>query len=158
MIYLGSDHGGYLLKDKIKSWLDDWGYKYQDLGAHKLDPDDDYPQFAFAVAEKVSLEDNPTQAWKKRSKGILACRSAAGMVIAANKVKDVRAAAAFDIQSARHCREHNDANIIALSGDWLKETEAKKILEIWLETEFSKEARHSRRVQQIREKECCGCC
>lgn len=132
---------------------------YEDLGAYKLDPDDDYPQFAFAVAEKVSHEDDMTKTWKKRTKGILACRSAAGVVIAANKIKDVRATAAFDETSARHSREHNDANVIALSGDWLDEEKAKKVLKVWLDTEFSGLERHKRRIEQIRNKEySCDCC
>ena len=87
MIYLGADHGGFKLKEKIKQWLSEWKLPYEDLGAHKLDPEDDYPQFAFTVAEKVAQADDMTQAWEKRAKGILVCRSAAGMVIAANKVK-----------------------------------------------------------------------
>lgn len=161
MIYLGVDHGGFPLKEKIKAWLNEWKLAYKDLGAHTFDPEDDYPRFAFAVAEKVSIEDDARQPWTKRAKGILACRSAAGMVIAANKVKDVRAVVVSDLKSAKHSREHNDANIICLSGDWTSEAEAKDILKVWLGTEFSKELRHARRINQIREKEymmggCCG--
>jgi len=92
-------------------------------------------------------------AWKDRPKGILACRSAAGVVIAANKVKGIRAFTAFDVVSARHGREHNDANILALSGDWLTEGKAKRVLSEWLETEFSGAERHKRRLRQIEEYE-----
>lgn len=159
MIYLGADHGGFELKKKVKEWLTEWKLKYEDLGPHTLDSEDDYPQFAFAVAEKVSQNDDMTLSWKKRVKGILICRSAAGMIIAANKIKDVRAVAVTDIKSAIHSRAHNDANVLGLSGDWTKEKESKEIIKIWLDTEFSHEARHERRINQIREKELsCSCC
>jgi ribose 5-phosphate isomerase B len=160
MIYLGADHGGFELKEKIKEWLKEWKLEFKDLGAHKLDPEDDYPQFAFAVAENVSREDDMNSPWKKRAKGILACRSAGGVVIAANKMRDVRAVAVTDEKSAKHAREHNDANVLALSGDWMNDKQAKDIVKIWLDTEFSKEERHRRRINQIREKEYgggCGC-
>jgi ribose 5-phosphate isomerase B len=101
-------------------------------------------------------------------KGILFCRSSGGVVIAANKVKGIRAVAAWDEKSAMHAREHNDANIIAIAGDWTDEESAKKIVKIFLETEFTKEDRHVRRINQIMDYEmqmdwmggCCGggCC
>jgi len=150
MIYLGSDHGGYELKEKIKVWLMEWNFEFKDLGAHSFDPDDDYPQFSFAVAEKVGQEDETNTPWEKRPKGILACRSAGGVVIAANKVKNVRAVAVYDPKGAKHCREHNDANVIALSGDWSTDEEVKEILKVWLNTEFSNEPRHKRRIEQIK--------
>ena len=159
MIYIGADHGGYELKEKIKQWLSEWKLQYVDCGAHTVDPEDDYPQFAFSVAEAVSHEDNMTKSWSKRTKGILVCRSAGGMVIAANKVKDIRAIAVTDLKSAKHSREHNDANVLGLSGDWMNEKQAKEIIKMWLDTEFSNEARHKRRINQIREREYgCGCC
>ncbi|MBI2616626.1 RpiB/LacA/LacB family sugar-phosphate isomerase [Candidatus Gottesmanbacteria bacterium] len=155
MIYIGSDHGGFDLKEKIKGWLKTWGYSVEDVGNAMYDKEDDYPQFAFLVGQKVSLDEKKgirfPYHWKDRSKGILCCRSAAGMVVAANKVSGARAALAFDVRSARHCREHNDVNILALSGDWLEEHEAKKILKTWLDTEFSGEERHVRRLKQIEE-------
>lgn len=158
MIYLGADHGGFELKEKIKSWLAEWKLKCADLGADTLDPDDDYPEYAFRVAEKVSFEDDMNSPWSKRAKGILICRSAGGVVIAANKVRDVRAVSVTDIRSAKHSREQNDANVLALSGDWMNEKEAKNIVKTWLTTEFSKEDRHARRINQIRMKEYGGGC
>ncbi len=157
MMYLGADHGGFHLKEKIKQWLSEWGYEYEDVGNSKYDPFDDYPEFAFRVAEKVknqkskvkNTSQNSKVSWKDEAKGILACRSAAGMVIAANKVSGVRAVAVFDEESAMHSRTHNDANVLALSGDWLSEDEAKKVLKIWLETEFSGDERHVRRLRMI---------
>ncbi len=154
MIYLGADHGGFDLKEKIKKWLTKWGFAWEDLGNTLYEIEDDYPFFAGNVARKVAEEEKgnkyPKQ-WRDRSKGIITCRSAAGMVITANKVKGARCATAFDSRSAKHCRLHNDANILALSGDWLDEYQAKKILKIWLDTEFSGEERHIRRLKEIEE-------
>lgn len=153
MIYVGSDHGGFDLKEKIKKWLTRWGYAWEDLGNVLYDKEDDYPTFAIEVAQKVVEEEKKgngyPKPWRDRPKGIITCRSAAGMVVAANKVKGARCATAFDGRSARHCRLHNDVNILALSGDWLEEDQAKKILKIWLETEFSGEERHIRRLKEI---------
>jgi len=157
MIYLGADHGGFDLKEKIKKWLTRWGYPWEDLGNTFYEKEDDYPKFAFAVAQKVVEEEKKgnqyPKPWADRPKGIITCRSAAGMVIAANKVKGARAATAFDVRSAKHCRLHNDVNILALSGDWLDEYHTKKILKVWLTTEFSGEERHIRRLEQIAEYE-----
>lgn len=155
MIYLGSDHGGFDLKEKIKKWLTFWGYAWEDLGNTLYEKEDDYPQFAISVAQKVAQKEKEGKThplpWKERPKGIICCRSAAGMVMAANKVRGARAATAFDLRSAKHCREHNDVNVLALSGDWLEEYQAKKILKTWLETEFTGEERHTRRLKQIEE-------
>lgn len=151
MIYLGSDHGGFDLKEKIKRWMQKEGIVFTDLGNTLYEKEDDYPDFAFAVAKKVAQEDAENIPWKDRPKGILFCRSAAGMVIAANKVAGIRAATAFDLRSAQHTRAHNDANILALSGDWLEDYQVKKIIEIWLATEFSGEERHIRRLKRIKE-------
>ena len=152
-IYIGADHGGYALKEKVKTWLDEWKYDYTDEGALHLDPEDDYPDFAFAVAEAVSHD--------SQGQGILICRSAAGMIIAANKVMGIRAVAVFDDVSTKHAREHNNANIIGLSGDWLDEEKAKQIVKTFLTTEFTKEERHQRRIDKISEMEegggCGGC-
>ncbi len=141
-VFLGADHGGFELKEKIKSWLEEWELPYEDKGALTVDPEDDYPDFAFAVAESVA-EDHIN------NKGVLACRSAAGMVIAANKVTNVRAITASKEIAAQHSREHNDANVISLSGDWLSDEEAKAILKTFLFTDFSHEDRHQRRLDKI---------
>jgi len=130
MIFLGADHGGFQLKEKVKLWLKEWGYEYQDMGNEKLEEGDDYPAFAFRVAEHVAEDEKEG----REAQGILICRSAVGMVIAANKVHGARAAAIYDEKMTVKSREHNNSNIIALSGDNLTEDEAKKILKIWLET------------------------
>lgn len=146
MIFIGADHGGFELKKKIVQWLDERHLPYTDVGAHTFDAEDDYPAFAFAVAEGVAKA--PAE-----NRGILACRSAAGVVIAANKVVGVRAVAPFSVEAAHHSREHNDANVLGLSGDWLTDEQAHEMLFAWLDTPFSNEERHVRRVQQITEYE-----
>src|SRR3989338_4389735 len=175
MIYLGADHGGFDLKEKIKLWLTQNNYQWEDLGNATLDGGDDYQEFAFKVAEKVAGEekrfgnrqpayrrgrqatDSRQQAtgnsWNESPKGVLLCRSAAGMVIAANKVKGIRATAAFDKESAEHSRKHNNSNILALSGDRLSDPDASEILKVWLETEFSNLERYVRRLKAIGEYE-----
>jgi len=153
MIYLGSDHGGFSLKKEIMKKLDGLRYEYVDLGNKSLDPEDDYTDYSFAVAERVAEEYDGSLPWKDAVKGILFCRSSAGVVIAANKVKGIRCASAFDEVSAKKSREHNDSNILALSGDWLKPNEAIKVLMIWLKTDFSDEKRHIRRINKITEYE-----
>jgi len=142
MIYLGADHGGFKLKNKVKEWLAEWDLEYQDMGNTEHDEHDDYPDFALKVAEKVG---------QGKGRGILACRSAAGMVITANKVPGVRAAAAFDVKSARQARNNDDTNVLTLSGDWLDEDKAKQVLKTWLDTKFSGDERHVRRLDKIKE-------
>lgn len=144
-IYLGADHGGFELKEKIKAKLIAEGHEVADLGNSRFDFNDDYPDFAFKVAESVSKE--------PESKGILVCRSAAGMVICANKVKGIRAASVWDLKSAIHSRDNNDVNIIGLSGDWLSEEEAYEIVKVWLTTKFNNEDRHVRRIKKIKKQE-----
>ncbi|MBI5620924.1 RpiB/LacA/LacB family sugar-phosphate isomerase [Candidatus Gottesmanbacteria bacterium] len=145
-IFLGADHGGYALKEIIKTALTAWGYAWEDEGNTVLDPSDDYPLYALAVAKKVARDLQNG----KNAKGILVCRTAAGMAIVANKVKGIRAAAPHDIQSAILSREHNDANILVLAGDFLGEKEALEMLKAWLTSECTGEERHIRRLEQIR--------
>lgn len=144
-IYLGADHGGFELKEKIKDQLIKEGLDVTDLGNDHFDFQDDYPDFAFKVAEAVGKD--------PQSKGILFCRSAAGVIIAANKVKGIRAASVIDLKSAIHSREHNDCNIIGLSGDWMDENQALEIVKTWLKTNFTNEQRHKRRIDKISEYE-----
>lgn len=146
-IVIGADHGGYKLKEELKPFLQQLGYKVEDVGTNS-EESCDYPDYAFKVAEAVGRGSSGLDAFPPVF-GILACRSAAGMVIAANKVKGVRAVAAFDETSAKHSREHNAANVLGLSGDWMSAEQAKKVVKAWLETPFSREERHSRRLQKI---------
>ncbi|MFH1387870.1 MAG: ribose 5-phosphate isomerase B [Patescibacteria group bacterium] len=142
MIYLGADHAGFHLKEELKKYLEELGYEYEDLGNKELDLLDDYPDFAIKVAEKV-LETG--------SQGILICATGLGMSMVANKIKGIRAAVVWDDFTAFKSREHNDANILCLAGKSLDDETAKKIVRIWLETEFIGEERHVRRLEKINE-------
>ena len=145
MIYLGSDHAGHELKLEIAAYLEEQGLEFRDLGNTINDPDDDYPDYAFPVAEAVAKEDDAF--------GILTCGSAQGVCMAANKVKGVRAAAVATPEEARLTREHNAANVLCLSG-WERPIEdAKPIIDAFLSSEFTGEERHVRRLAKISEYE-----
>lgn len=150
-IILGADHGGFQIKENIKVWLEEQGHELIDVGADDLDPQDDYPVFAFAAAKEVAANKNAV--------GVLFCRSGAGMTIAANKVKDIRAVEVFNVISVKHAKQHNNANMIALSADWLKLEEIKEIIQVFLSSEFTGEGRHQRRIDQIKniENKSCVC-
>ena len=140
-IYIGSDHAGFHLKEKIRKWLEHKHVPYIDVGNKRLDPKDDYPDFAIALARKVVAD---------KSLGILVCGSAQGMCIAANKIKGARAVIPYSLKEARLSKEHNNANIICLSGWFMHMHKAKRMIEVFLTTPFSQEPRHVRRLQKIR--------
>ena len=146
-IVLGADHGGFELKESIKKFLKEEGYEVEDAGNSEFDKDDDYVDFAEKVARAIGSEGS--EIGQRKIMGVLMCRSAAGMVIAANKINCVRSVAAFDVKSAIHSREHNDANVLALSGDWLSEEDAKNVLKSWLSTPYSNAERHTRRLRKV---------
>lgn len=142
-IFVGADHGGFALKEQAKLWLEEWGYAVEDLGAFALDPADDYPQPALAVAEQVAGGQEGAQL------GLLFCRSGGGMVIAANKVNGIRAVELASVEAAEHAKVHNNANVGSLAADWLSQEQAKAIIKTFVETEFSGAERHVRRLAQI---------
>lgn len=138
-VYLGADHAGYKLKEQLKRVLSK-EYRIVDLGASSIKSDDDYPDYAFRVAKRVV---------KHNAIGILICGSSEGVCIAANKVKGVRAISAWAQKTAKLAREHNDANVLCLSGWDLAADKAQKIISTFLSTDFSNEPRHARRVSKI---------
>lgn len=140
MIGIASDHGGYELKEKIKNELTN--YEIKDYGTNSLESVD-YPIYAFKLSEDIRD--------KKIEKGILICTSGIGMSIAANKVKSVRCAKVDTLEEAKMTRLHNDANVIAISGD---NPNYLEIIKTFLETEFSNEERHVRRIKEITDYEC----
>jgi len=148
MIYIGSDHRGYKLKEALKVYLKELNYDFEDLGAKELNPDDDYPDFALAVAKKVADQPEAGQPWAG-NRGILICGSGVGVDIVANKIKGIRSALCFDAKQARASRNDDDTNILSLSADYISEDLAKEILKIWLETPFSGLEHHARRVEKI---------
>jgi ribose 5-phosphate isomerase B len=140
LVVIGSDHAGFWLKEEIRRHLEHKGIAWVDMGPGKLQPRDDYPDYARKVAELVA---------KKKVTGILVCSTGSGMAMAANKVKGVRAAAVESTEGARLARKHNDANILCLGSRWLKQTTAKKIVDIFLKEKFEG-GRHERRLKKIR--------
>ena len=148
IIYLGTDHRGFKLKEKIKKWLGEWDYKFYDLGAFELNKKDDYPDFVFEVAKKV-LKD------PKNNKGIVLGASGQGEAVAANKFKGVRAVVYYGgpEKIIKLSRQHNDSNILSLGAFFLSDKTAKKMIKIWLETEFSGHLRHERRLNKIKNAE-----
>lgn len=142
-IAIASDHAGFELKEKIKEHLKSSGYEVVDLGTDSTDSVD-YPDFAEKLALKISAGEVP--------EGILCCGTGIGMSIAANKVPGVRAGVAVNEFMARMAREHNNANVLCLSGRITDSETAKKLVDVWLNAKFEG-GRHERRVRKISELE-----
>lgn len=140
MIALGSDQAGYELKQIIMKHLDDRGLEYKDYGSYNADPVD-YPVYGKKVAEAI--------VGGECDKGILICGTGIGISIAANKIKGIRAAVCSDCFSAEATRLHNDANILAFGARVVGAGLAEKIVDTFLDTEFSGAERHKRRVDMI---------
>ena len=138
-IFLSSDHGGFELKEKVKSFLIDNNFEYEDLGCSSLDPVD-YPDFAKLLSNKIKDKNN--------SKGIIFCGTGIGISIAANRYPHVRAALCTSIDMASKSRKHNDANVLALGGRILEDKLALEIVKEFLQTDFEA-GRHSVRVDKI---------
>ena len=174
MIYLASDHRGFELKNKIKEWLKEWGYEYEDMGAFEFNEDDDYPDFISKAAEAVAND-------PERSRGIILGASGQGEAMVANRHKNVRAVVfygppfqfkempwlkwllfstggvvvpqnlEFPIfkKLVKLSREHNDANVLSLGASFIDYNVAKNVIKLWLETSFSGDERHVRRINKI---------
>lgn len=168
-IYIGSDHAGYALKEKLKEYLSGLGYEVTDKGAVSFDANDDYPDFVTPVALAVAED------WKngdisrssKTSRGIVIGGTGQGEAICANKVKGIRAALFYGPALAKDAvdiggrqstdpyeivtlaRLHNNANVLALSSRFLSDDEAKQAVKVFLETPFSNDERHVRRLSKF---------
>lgn len=143
-IAIGCDHGGFALKRELIPFIDSLGYELIDMGCYD-ESSVDYPDVAFSLAERVGSGEI--------SRGILICGTGIGISICANKVRGVRCALCTDEAMARLTREHNDSNILALGGRIVGTELAKSIVKAWLETEFSRGARHVNRISKISEYE-----
>lgn len=144
-IYLGADHGGFHLKEQIEDYLKKAGYVIEDEGNTTLDPDDDYPQFAAKVATSVlSSEDEDPR-------GVLVCRGAQGVAMAANRYKGIRASVVWDAREAKMTRNDNDSNVLCISGRLMEDNPDlwQSVLETWISTPFSRAARHHRRIKEL---------
>jgi ribose 5-phosphate isomerase B len=138
-IALGSDHRGYEAKELIKAIVTQMGHEWIDFGANSKNPVD-YPDHAYLAAIAVSK--------KEADRAILTCGTGIGMCIAANKIKGIRAALCHDELTAQISRHHNDANVLCISGDLTGEVLLRKMVEVWLNTEFGG-GRHQRRINKI---------
>jgi len=141
MIYLGADHHGFFLKEKVAQWLFEWGYSFKDMGASILDKGDDYTKYASEVASLVGKE--------KNARGILICGSGVGVEVVANKFDGVRASIGKSPEQVRAGRNDDDMNILVLAADYTKEDEAKEMVKMFLETRFSGKSRYKRRLAEI---------
>ncbi|HEX7259607.1 MAG TPA: RpiB/LacA/LacB family sugar-phosphate isomerase [Candidatus Saccharimonadia bacterium] len=141
-VFIGADHGGFEYKNQIREHLIHQGYQVEDVGAETLDPADDYPQFAYAVATKILGEEGSVF-------GILVCRGGQGMAMAANRVAGIRAAVAWSPEVAQKTREDNNANVLCLPGDMIDIDTSLDIVDTFIKEPFSNEERHVRRLGQI---------
>ena len=147
-IFIGSDHAGFHLKSDLLAHLSKRGLDVEDVGNKVLDPDDDYPQFAFQAAMKVLGSEDPD------ARAILVCGSGQGMCIAANRMRGIRAAIIWDKHGAQETREDNDSNVLCLPARTLEEGGQQAIYDIvdtWIDTPFSGAPRHIRRLKEIEE-------
>ncbi len=143
-IYFASDHAGFNLKNELLEFVRSLGYEVDDCGAYKLDLEDDYPEFVKKASAKVSAD-------PENSKAIILGGSGQGEDMVADKFPNVRSAVYYGgpLEIIKLSREHNDANILSLGARFITEEEAKVAVKLWLETPFSGEERHKRRIKQI---------
>lgn len=142
VIYFGADHRGFRLKEAYRQFAVEQGYEVVDLGAKEYAEDDDYVDFAAAVAKKVSMDPN-------NSRGILICGSGAGVDIVANKFRHIRSVLAGSVDQVYDARHDDDVNVLSLAANFLSEDEGKKMMHTFLQTPFSKEERYTRRLLKI---------
>ncbi len=145
---VSADHAGFELKGQVVPWLESLGHEVLDLGAYVLDPDDDYPDFAAAVARSLMADE--------ADRGVLICGSGVGACITANKVKGIRACLCHDTYTARQGVEHDAMNVICIGGRVIGFDQGKEILRVFLEADFLPEARFQRRLDKLNEVERLG--
>ena len=141
IVAIGSDHGGFALKEKLKPIFEEFGLRTKDVGVHEEKPAD-YPDIARQVAEMVT--------GGQATRGVIIDGAGIGSAIVANKFPGIRAALCYDKASSRNSREHNDSNVLTLGGRLLTATQAEDVLRVWLSTPFAG-GRHAGRVQKITE-------
>lgn len=140
-IYIGADHRGFKLKEKIKEVLKKWGYESEDMGAHHYDQKDDYTLYAEKVA--LMVKDNPG------SYGILLCGSGVGVDVVANKFDGIRASIGKNPKQVIAGRRDDDMNVLVIPSDYTSENEARQLVRAFLGTDFEGNRRHLRRLEEI---------
>ncbi|MFQ5574697.1 MAG: RpiB/LacA/LacB family sugar-phosphate isomerase [Terriglobia bacterium] len=146
MIFLGADHGGFELKERVKDFLDENEIDFEDLGPFKKDSVD-YPDYSFAVGEKVAA------GVPGRDKGVMVCTTGLGACVAVNKVKGVRGGMGYGVEAIKKARWDVDINVLCLGGGALDDEQSFEVLKAFLDTPFSDEDRHQRRVDKISDRE-----
>lgn len=147
-IFLGSDHNGFDLKEKVFAYLAKRGLDVEDIGDQQLDPDDDFPQFAEIAALKIIGEEDPDP------RAILICGGGQGMAMAANRFRSIRASVIWDSEEARITRNDNDSNVLCLPARVLEredDTVWQDIIDTWLHTPFAAAVRYKRRNAEMDE-------
>lgn len=145
-VFIGADHRGFELKERLKAWLSSEGYDVTDCGNTVYDKDDDYPDFSFAVADRL-VSEGPG------AKGIVICGSGVGVTIAANKVRGIRCSPATSEQEITRGVADDDLNVLAISADYVGKEEAEKMITAFLTASFVGDTRHVRRLKKIEERE-----
>lgn len=144
-VYLGTDHAGFEYKEKVKTLLGKLGHTPVDCGAFEYNKDDDYPDFCAEAARKVASD--------KNSMGVVFGKSGAGECMVANKVKGIRAFLAINEKNVQLAREHNDSNVMSIGFEFIQETDLENLLKTFLDTRFTEEERHVRRINKIKDLE-----
>lgn len=142
-IYVGADHNGFFIKEKLVQWLKDKNYDVVDIGDKRLNPDDDYPEFASKLVTAMLSGDEP------EPMGILLCGSGQGMAIAANRFKGIRASLAWNKKTAEMSRHDDDSNVLCLSAWELDEDSIYDIAQTWLDTPYARATRYIRRIKEL---------
>ena len=148
IIAVACDHGGYPLKAELVQLLESLGHEVRNLGAHELDPADDYPDYARYVGQAIQHG--------HADRGVIICGSGVGACVAANKMKGVRAGLCHDTYSARQCVEHDNVNVLCLGARIIGVELARELIRAFISTVFSGEERHTRRVEKVNAIEAAG--
>jgi len=141
MIYIASDHGGFNLKHQIVKYLESKKIDVTDMGPYEYKEDDDYPDYVIPLAKEVQKD--------IKNRGIVICRNGVGVSIATNKIKNIRTVLSWNPKQAESSKLDDDTNILALPADYIDQTTAIAIVDMWLNTEFSAFPRHIRRIKKI---------
>ncbi|MEM9417862.1 MAG: ribose 5-phosphate isomerase B [Planctomycetota bacterium] len=141
IIAIACDHGGFPLKDQMKSVIESMGYEVRDLGAHEYDKHDDYPDFARYIGTAIQQGN--------ADKGVLLCGSGVGACIAANKMDGIRASVCHDVYSAHQGVEHDAMNVLCLGSRIIGPQLAEDLVRAFVAAEFSGEERHERRLEKV---------
>ena len=138
---IGADHGGYRVKEKVKKWLIGGGFEVKDVGAVDYIKEDDFVDYAEKVAREIGAGE--------KMRGIVFCRNGVGVSIVANRFKKVRCVLGFDVEQVRRARTDDDVNCLAIASDYTSEEMVKRMVEVFMEAEFSGEERYVRRLLKL---------